>query len=184
MSDVGAYEAKTHLSELLNRVESGERITITRHGKAVALLVPVPGAAKPAASTITAILRRHGLLREDDSEKAKAYQRFEKERPNQLWQMDFMRRTAQGRLSEVVGQATIGVDRFMRTLGFGRLAERQMQHLDADTQAALRAYADGVNAFLDGLAAFLDDIGAFLDVLARALQRVAGRQDRRGGQRG
>jgi transposase InsO family protein len=43
----------------------------------------------PAASTITAILRRHGLLREDDSEKAKAYQRFEKERPNQLWQMDF-----------------------------------------------------------------------------------------------
>lgn len=45
MSDVGAYEAKTHLSELLNRVESGERITITRHGKAVALLVPVPGAA-------------------------------------------------------------------------------------------------------------------------------------------
>jgi transposase InsO family protein len=43
----------------------------------------------PAASTITAILRRHALLREDDSEQAKAYQRFEKERPNQLWQMDF-----------------------------------------------------------------------------------------------
>lgn len=57
MSDVGAYEAKTHLSELLNRVESGERITITRHGKAVALLVPVPGAAdRTAADAVEGLL--------------------------------------------------------------------------------------------------------------------------------
>ena len=44
MATVGAYEAKTHLPELLKRVESGEHITITRHGHAVAELVP-PGAA-------------------------------------------------------------------------------------------------------------------------------------------
>lgn len=44
MPEIGAYEAKTHLSELLDRVESGERITITRHGKPVARLVPLPGA--------------------------------------------------------------------------------------------------------------------------------------------
>lgn len=37
---VGAYEAKTKLSELLDRVEKGERITITRHGKAIAEIVP------------------------------------------------------------------------------------------------------------------------------------------------
>jgi len=37
---VGAYEAKTHLPELLRRVEKGERITITRHGHPVAELVP------------------------------------------------------------------------------------------------------------------------------------------------
>jgi len=37
---VGAYEAKTKLAELLDRVEAGEHITITRHGKAVAQLVP------------------------------------------------------------------------------------------------------------------------------------------------
>jgi prevent-host-death family protein len=40
MSSVGAFEAKTKLAELLDRVESGETITITRHGKAVAKLVP------------------------------------------------------------------------------------------------------------------------------------------------
>ncbi len=38
---VGAYEAKTHLSELLERVERGQEIVITKHGAAVAKLVPV-----------------------------------------------------------------------------------------------------------------------------------------------
>lgn len=37
----GAYEAKTHLSELLEKVEAGEEITITKHGAPIAKLVPV-----------------------------------------------------------------------------------------------------------------------------------------------
>jgi prevent-host-death family protein len=41
MKTVGTFEAKTRLSALLERVERGEEITITRHGKAVARLVPV-----------------------------------------------------------------------------------------------------------------------------------------------
>ncbi len=41
MESVGAFEAKTHLSELLQRVEAGSTITITRHGKPVARLVPI-----------------------------------------------------------------------------------------------------------------------------------------------
>lgn len=41
MGTVGAFEAKTHLSELLNRVSTGETITITRHGVPAAMLVPV-----------------------------------------------------------------------------------------------------------------------------------------------
>lgn len=40
MSTVGAFEAKTKLAELLDKVEAGETITITRHGKVVARLVP------------------------------------------------------------------------------------------------------------------------------------------------
>ena len=41
MSEVGAYEAKTHLPKLLERVEKGERFTITKHGRPVAELVPI-----------------------------------------------------------------------------------------------------------------------------------------------
>lgn len=43
----------------------------------------------PAASTITEILRRHGRLNAEESQKHRAYQRFEHEAPNDLWQMDF-----------------------------------------------------------------------------------------------
>lgn len=39
--EVGAFEAKTHLSELLAEVEAGARVTITRRGKPVARLVPI-----------------------------------------------------------------------------------------------------------------------------------------------
>jgi prevent-host-death family protein len=38
---IAAYEAKTHFSDLLERVESGEELTITRHGTPVARLVPI-----------------------------------------------------------------------------------------------------------------------------------------------
>jgi len=40
MNIVGAYEAKTHLSKLLERVAKGERITITKYGVPVAILQP------------------------------------------------------------------------------------------------------------------------------------------------
>ena len=43
MVSVGSYEAKTRLAELLRLVEEGERITITRHGKPVALLARILG---------------------------------------------------------------------------------------------------------------------------------------------
>ena len=46
MDTVGAYEAKTHLPRLLERVRKGERITITKHGVPVAVLQP-PDSAQP-----------------------------------------------------------------------------------------------------------------------------------------
>jgi prevent-host-death family protein len=42
---VGAYEAKTHLPALLERVSDGEEITITKHGTPIAKLIPVNKAA-------------------------------------------------------------------------------------------------------------------------------------------
>jgi len=41
MDTIGTFEAKTHLTRLLDRVAAGEQITITRHGTPIARLVPV-----------------------------------------------------------------------------------------------------------------------------------------------
>lgn len=54
---VGAYHAKTHLAQLLDRVEKGERITITRHGRPVADLVPPVGASQMTVAEAIAGLR-------------------------------------------------------------------------------------------------------------------------------
>jgi prevent-host-death family protein len=57
MHTVGSYEAKTHLPQLLERVEHGESITITRHGKPVALLVPaVATTPRPDAAAAIAAM--------------------------------------------------------------------------------------------------------------------------------
>jgi penicillin amidase len=65
-----------------------------------------------------------------------------------LYQMEIQRRAGQGRLAEIAGADLIGVDRFIRTLGFYRLAQSSFAALRPETQAYLQAYADGVNAFL------------------------------------
>lgn len=67
---------------------------------------------------------------------------------DRLWQMDFQRRIGAGRLSEVMGPASLAYDRYMRTLGLYRVAERNLQALGPQTRAALDAYAAGVNAYL------------------------------------
>lgn len=59
-TEIGAYEAKTRLPELLRQVQAGKRFTITNRGKAVADLVPteneMPGDAKAAIAKFQAFL--------------------------------------------------------------------------------------------------------------------------------
>ena len=59
MSQVGVYEAKTHLPRLLEKVERGERITITRHGRSVAVLQPVDGSGNSIGEVINAMKLTH-----------------------------------------------------------------------------------------------------------------------------
>ncbi|SEW18065.1 penicillin amidase [Aliiroseovarius sediminilitoris] len=67
---------------------------------------------------------------------------------DRLWQMMMMRRTAQGRLSEVFGRRTLQADELMRRLDLYTLAKAAVEVQDDDTKAALKAYSSGVNAYL------------------------------------
>ena len=62
------------------------------------------------------------------------------------WQMEINRRLASGRLSEILGKETLAIDRFIRTLGIKRAAEKQFDHYPIATKRLLQSYADGVNA--------------------------------------
>jgi len=68
---------------------------------------------------------------------------------DRLWQMEFNRRVGAGRLSEVLGEATLKSDRFLRTIGLYRAAQADLQVLPAEIINVLQAYADGVNAFIE-----------------------------------
>lgn len=61
---VGAYEAKTHLAALLDRVEKGETLTITRNGRPVAQLVPAGGPRPMPDDAAAALVERFRRLRE------------------------------------------------------------------------------------------------------------------------
>ena len=65
---------------------------------------------------------------------------------DRLWQMDFYRRAACGRLSEIAAEAGLPSDRLMRTLGIRDLAEREEDDLDPELRAQLESYCSGVNA--------------------------------------
>jgi prevent-host-death family protein len=58
VSEIGAYAAKTHLAELLERVRRGEHFVITRHGQPIAELRPVTGHDSGRASRAVADMRR------------------------------------------------------------------------------------------------------------------------------
>lgn len=68
---------------------------------------------------------------------------------DRLWQMTLLRRTVQGRLSELFGERTVWIDTLLRRYDLYNLAVSSVEAQDADTLAALEAYSAGVNAWLE-----------------------------------
>jgi penicillin amidase len=67
---------------------------------------------------------------------------------DRFWQMDFWRHIGAGRLAEMFGESQLDTDRFLRTLGWARVAQQELNQASPGSLAILQAYADGVNAYL------------------------------------
>ena len=65
---------------------------------------------------------------------------------DRLWQIMLMRRTAQGRLSEIFGPETLQTDKLLRRLDIYSLAQSSVATQSPDARRALKAYAEGINA--------------------------------------
>lgn len=68
---------------------------------------------------------------------------------SRLWQMDYTRRIAQGRLSEIFGERTLKVDLFFRNLEIEKIADSLLLKIDKHSLKILERYADGVNEYIE-----------------------------------
>ncbi len=111
----------------------------------------LPGISSP----VTVTLRDDGLYRiAAENEADLFYVQGYLQARDRLFQMDFIRRMAEGRLSEVLGnqsmgdKTTVDLDVFNRFMGFSEQAEALYAAMGPDERVALDAFADGVNAWI------------------------------------
>jgi penicillin amidase len=67
---------------------------------------------------------------------------------DRLFQLDYLRRKARGRLAEILGPEALESDVLYRTIGLSQIAEREWESLPAETRELVSAYAAGVNAVI------------------------------------
>jgi penicillin amidase len=65
-----------------------------------------------------------------------------------FWQMEFQRRVASGRLSEIFGETTLSTDKYLRHFNFTALTEQSYAMLDDETRRIVDAYTAGVNGYI------------------------------------
>jgi penicillin amidase len=68
---------------------------------------------------------------------------------DRLWQLDYLRRKAHGRLSEILGPDGLELDIVARTVGINRIAAEEFQRLPDGTSRRLQAFSRGINAAMD-----------------------------------
>lgn len=81
---------------------------------------------------------------EDDMFFASGYVQAE----DRMWQMDILRRTAMGRLSEIFGEKTIEYDKFIKTVGLAEISKRIYNSLSPESKKILTNYSNGINEYL------------------------------------
>ncbi|MBX3044207.1 MAG: penicillin acylase family protein [Candidatus Kapabacteria bacterium] len=66
-----------------------------------------------------------------------------------IWQMDYYRRLSEGRLSEIFGETTVKVDKFMRCFDIAEISKRNYDSISGKSRSILDAYSRGVNYFIE-----------------------------------
>ena len=68
---------------------------------------------------------------------------------DRMWQMDVLRRTASGRLSEIFGRESVASDKFMKIIGLKKLSKLKYKQISKKSREILSAYTAGVNEYLE-----------------------------------
>lgn len=73
---------------------------------------------------------------------------------DRLWQLDFMRRVAQGRLSEIIGSETLAIDKYTRLIGINRMTDKYLAEVSSADLLVLENYAAGINKVVEQVQAY------------------------------
>ena len=87
---------------------------------------------------------------------------------DRLWQLDYLRRKALGRLAEILGPEAVEQDLLVRTVGIHRIAEAEVKQLPGPTLQLLEAFAQGINATIEASREHLPVEFALLDYTPEA----------------
>ena len=74
---------------------------------------------------------------------------------DRLFQLDYLRRKSQGRLSEILGEAGLEIDTIARTIGFSRIASAEWKQVQPESRTLVERFSDGINAFIEETASSL-----------------------------
>lgn len=120
----------------------------------------------PAPSTISEILRRKGMLDEEESRKHRAYIRFERDAPNQLWQMDYKGHFALADNSHRCHPLTIVDDHARFLLGLRACADETHLTVQSYLTAVFRLYGLPVCMLMDNGAPWGNDADTHHTILS------------------
>src|SRR5699024_406863 len=106
--------------------------------------------AIPVAQDVTVITDEDGVRHiEADPLQDYYYEQRYQQAESRMLQMDLSSRQASGTLSEVIGKASIDSDKYFRTLGLRRAAEKSLELYSDDELAVLEWFSEGVNAYIE-----------------------------------
>ena len=142
----------------LTRAEAARQAACLRAAVDAARDALLAAKLPPASLTLRGLVQRPVRIVRDSTGTAHVYAETARDlfvgygfalAQDRLWQIDYYRRRALGRLAEVLGPSAVASDRRHRLLGFGILADQEIAALSSEEAEALDGFAAGINAWID-----------------------------------
>jgi penicillin G amidase len=164
----------------LTRAEAARQAGVTDSTMDAARDALLAAKLPPASLTLRGLVQRSVRIVRDTTGTAHVYAETARDlfvgygfvlAQDRLWQIDYYRRRALGRLAEVLGPAALASDRRHRLLGFGVLADQEIAALSSEEAEALNGFAAGINGWIAQLGQSGERLPIEFEILEYAPER-------------
>jgi penicillin amidase len=158
----------------LSRAQAAEKAHVSEADVDAARADLLAAKIPPADLTLTGIVERPVRIVRDRSGTPHVYAETARDlfvgyglalAQDRLWQIDYYRRRALGRLSEILGESAVALDRRNRLLGFAGIADQEVAALSDEETVALEGFAAGINAWIGEIEASSERMPVEFEIL-------------------